>query len=83
MNRQLGWVLSLSVSLRSRFSCFDELLTLFCDVDFRKRFISLLSYKFREFASITALSVLEAATSGDTTQTTTCSSFAFSRATTN
>ncbi|ORY82898.1 putative nucleolus protein [Leucosporidium creatinivorum] len=34
-------------------------------VDFRKRFISLLSYKFREFASVTALSVLEAANAGD------------------
>jgi N-acetyltransferase 10 len=33
--------------------------------DFRKRFISLLSYKFREFASVTALSVLEAANAGD------------------
>lgn len=41
----------------------DEVLVL----DFRKRFISLLSYKFREFASVTALSVLEAATAGDTT----------------
>ncbi|KWU45208.1 putative nucleolus protein [Rhodotorula sp. JG-1b] len=30
-------------------------------VDFRKRFITLLSYKFREFGSITALSILEAA----------------------
>lgn len=29
--------------------------------DFRKRFITLLSYKFREFGSITALSILEAA----------------------
>ncbi|KAF9014019.1 GNAT acetyltransferase 2-domain-containing protein [Cyathus striatus] len=32
--------------------------------DFRKRFISLLSYKFREFGSVTALSVLEAANKG-------------------
>ncbi|XP_006462977.1 hypothetical protein AGABI2DRAFT_224663 [Agaricus bisporus var. bisporus H97] len=32
--------------------------------DFRKRFVSLLSYKFREFGSVTALSVLEAAHSG-------------------
>ncbi|SPO21662.1 related to KRE33 - essential protein, required for biogenesis of the small ribosomal subunit [Ustilago trichophora] len=32
--------------------------------DFRKRFISLLSYKFREFSTITALTVLEAATQG-------------------
>ncbi|KAG5643732.1 hypothetical protein DXG03_009722 [Asterophora parasitica] len=29
--------------------------------DFRKRFLSLLSFKFREFGSVTALSVLEAA----------------------
>lgn len=34
-------------------------------VDFRKRFISLLSYKFREFASVSALSILEAASAGD------------------
>ncbi|PWZ03216.1 DUF699-domain-containing protein [Testicularia cyperi] len=32
--------------------------------DFRKRFISLLSFKFREFSAITALTVLEAATQG-------------------
>ncbi|RDX55888.1 DUF699-domain-containing protein [Lentinus brumalis] len=32
--------------------------------DFRRRFISLLSFKFREFGSVTALSVLEAANSG-------------------
>ena len=36
--------------------------------DFRKRFITLLSYKFREFASVTALSVLEAANAGDVIQ---------------
>lgn len=36
-------------------------------VDFRKRFISLLSFKFREFGSITALSILEAANAGDVT----------------
>ena len=29
--------------------------------DFRRRFLSLLSYKFLEFGSVTALSVLEAA----------------------
>jgi N-acetyltransferase 10 len=33
-------------------------------VDFRRRFISLLSFKFREFGSVTALSVLEAANAG-------------------
>ncbi|KAF9458787.1 DUF699-domain-containing protein [Collybia nuda] len=32
--------------------------------DFRKRFLSLLSYKFREFGSVMALSVLEAANAG-------------------
>ncbi|GLB38826.1 putative RNA cytidine acetyltransferase with specificity toward both 18S rRNA and tRNAs [Lyophyllum shimeji] len=32
--------------------------------DFRKRFLSLLSFKFREFGSVTALSVLEAANAG-------------------
>ncbi|KAG6853377.1 hypothetical protein C0991_004936 [Blastosporella zonata] len=32
--------------------------------DFRKRFLSLLSFKFREFGSVTALSVLEAVNSG-------------------
>ena len=32
--------------------------------DFRRRFLSLLSYKFREFGSVTALSVLEAANAG-------------------
>jgi hypothetical protein len=33
-------------------------------IDFRRRFLSLLSFKFREFGSVTALSVLEAANSG-------------------
>jgi hypothetical protein len=33
-------------------------------VDFRRRFLSLLSFKFREFGSVTALSVLEAADIG-------------------
>lgn len=33
--------------------------------DFRRRFLSLLSYKFREFPSVTALSVLEAINAGD------------------
>ncbi|KAG6860009.1 hypothetical protein C0995_000613 [Termitomyces sp. Mi166 len=32
--------------------------------DFRRRFLSLLSYKFRDFGSVTALSVLEAVTAG-------------------
>ncbi|KAM5539482.1 hypothetical protein V8D89_006934 [Ganoderma adspersum] len=32
--------------------------------DFRRRFLSLLSFKFREFGSVTALSVLEAANAG-------------------
>lgn len=35
-----------------------------CGLDFRKRFLSLLSYKFREFSSVTALSILEAANGG-------------------
>ncbi|BGP35630.1 N-acetyltransferase 10 [Rhodotorula toruloides] len=34
--------------------------------DFRKRFITLLSFKFREFGSITALSILEGASALDT-----------------
>lgn len=33
-------------------------------VDFRRRFLSLLSFKFREFGSVTALSILEAANNG-------------------
>ena len=33
-------------------------------VDFRRRFLSLLSFKFREFGSVTALSILEAANAG-------------------
>ncbi|KAF7302818.1 RNA cytidine acetyltransferase [Mycena kentingensis (nom. inval.)] len=32
--------------------------------DFRRRFLSLLSYKFREFGSVTALSILEAVNAG-------------------
>ncbi|KAJ7222857.1 DUF699-domain-containing protein [Mycena haematopus] len=32
--------------------------------DFRRRFLSLLSYKFREFGSVTALSILEAVNNG-------------------
>ncbi|KAG6892348.1 N-acetyltransferase 10, partial [Termitomyces sp. T159_Od127] len=32
--------------------------------DFRRRFLSLLSYKFRDFGSVTALSVLEAVNNG-------------------
>lgn len=35
-----------------------------CALDFRRRFLSLLSYKFREFGSVTALSILEAANMG-------------------
>jgi N-acetyltransferase 10 len=34
------------------------------DSDFRKRFLSLLSFKFREFAGVTALSITEAANGG-------------------
>ena len=30
------------------------------NVDFRKRFLTLLSFKFREFGGVTALSILEA-----------------------
>lgn len=33
-------------------------------IDFRKRFLSLLSFKFREFGGVMALSVLEAANAG-------------------
>lgn len=33
-------------------------------LDFRRRFLSLLSYKFREFNAVLALSVLEASNSG-------------------
>jgi len=32
--------------------------------DFRRRFLTLLSYKFREFGSVTALSMLEAVNAG-------------------
>ncbi|KDQ51270.1 hypothetical protein JAAARDRAFT_185315 [Jaapia argillacea MUCL 33604] len=52
--------------------------------DFRKRFLSLLSYKFRDFGSVMALSVLEAASAGvkysesTNTLTTTELSFLFS-----
>ena len=35
-----------------------------CVADFRRRFLSLLSFKFREFGSVTALSVLEATNAG-------------------
>ena len=38
-------------------------------LDFRRRFLSLLSYKFREFGSVTALSILEAANAGIKTTT--------------
>jgi hypothetical protein len=33
-------------------------------IDFRRRFLTLLSYKFRVFGSVTALSVLEAVNAG-------------------
>jgi tRNA(Met) C34 N-acetyltransferase TmcA len=46
----------------------DANLTLIC-LDFRRRFLSLLSYKFREFGSVTALSILEAANAGTKTTT--------------
>lgn len=36
----------------------------FVYTDFRKRFLSLLSFKFREFGCVMALSVLEAANTG-------------------
>ncbi|KAG6837179.1 hypothetical protein H0H93_013406 [Arthromyces matolae] len=38
--------------------------------DFRKRFLSLLSFKFRDFGSVTALSILEAANAGLRSKTT-------------
>ena len=41
----------------------NELLTV-CILDFRRRFLSLLSYKFREFGSVMALSIIEAANNG-------------------
>jgi N-acetyltransferase 10 len=34
-------------------------------LDFRKRFIALLSFKFRDFPSVTALSMLEAANAAE------------------
>lgn len=36
------------------------------NIDFRKRFLSLLSYKFREFDAATALSVIEAVGAAET-----------------
>ena len=33
-------------------------------IDFRRRFLSLLSYKFRDFGTVTALSILEAVNTG-------------------
>ena len=42
----------------------EKTLVLIGYTDFRRRFLTLLSYKFREFGSVTALSVLEAANSG-------------------
>ena len=46
--------------------CSSSLFSLWPKVclDFRRRFLSLLSYKFREFGSVTALSILEAANVG-------------------
>lgn len=66
--RVLYWLVSELVLQRKR-----ETLMLILDElgpDFRKRFIALLSYKFREFASVTALSILEATSTaaGDATR---------------
>lgn len=36
--------------------------------DFRRRFLSLLSYKFREFEAALALSVIEGATSAESAE---------------
>jgi len=33
-------------------------------VDFRRRFLTLLSFKFREFGAVTALSIIEAINAG-------------------
>lgn len=43
--------------------CYEALADDLCQ-DFRRRFLNLLSFKFREFGSVTALSVLEAAKAG-------------------
>ena len=40
------------------------MLTLLYLEDFRRRFLTLLSFKFREFGSVTSLSVIEAANAG-------------------
>lgn len=45
------------------FPLFSHFLNYFVP-DFRKRFLSLLSFKFREFAGVTALSITEAANGG-------------------
>jgi len=44
--------MSLPITLRESFQ------------DFRRRFLTLLSYNFREFGSVTALSVIEASNAG-------------------
>ena len=55
-------------SLRSFAASFSFLAhVLMCclaSTDFRRRFLSLLSFKFREFGSVTALSILEAVNAG-------------------
>jgi N-acetyltransferase 10 len=40
------------------------IMTSFPSIDFRKRFLKLLSFNFREFSSVMGLSVLEAANAG-------------------
>ena len=54
-----GWRNSRKVLCFVRYS-----LTCSPRLDFRHRFLSLLSFKFREFGSVTALSILEAADQG-------------------
>jgi N-acetyltransferase 10 len=60
---ELDWLAEFAKGTDSRSHDTRTMTLTFC-LDFRRRFSSLLSYKFREFGSVTALSILEAANSG-------------------
>jgi N-acetyltransferase 10 len=62
--RGLEWLGEFAKGSRSWF--YSSLYHFIFGSDFRRRFIQLLSYKFREFGSIAALSILEAANAGAT-----------------
>ena len=60
---ELEWLAEFAKGLGPSFANHSGRAEIPC-LDFRRRFLTLLSYNFREFGSVTALSVIEAANAG-------------------